>query len=1370
MVAYRPACRRGNGNLVSWRQSDAKAPLFAGSDLRARLFYLLVTFILACAAPASAKADPFKASVTADVSGGFARFIFTLSDDIDASAHAAGNVLIISFDKPVVLSVERLPAQVSEYVAAARRDPDGRAIRMALERKVTVNSIIAADKLFVDLLPDTWSGPPPGLPQDVVEELARRAREAERAERLAHKAEEQKKLVPVAVHVAEQPTFTRYVFDVPDKTSVSAERGKDRLTLTFDVPLAFDLADAEAALPPTVASIHSEAEQDQTFVRFSFLAPVDLRTFRDGKSYVVDLVKEDAVSPVRDKAAANVLPMGSGLETGPSTKPAAEARGVAAAPAPDSDRPVIRAPATVVAPQNPPMAPRVDAPAAELAAPPKAPEPKAAESKTSEPKMSEPKGSEPKTSEPKMSEPKGSEPGPPEPALSQSQPKASEAKSSESKEPAAKPAAQPALAAAVQPALPATLGPPAAQGMPAQAAPAQAAPAQASPAQAAPAQAAPAQATPAQAAPAQAAPAAPNGAAPAAAANAEAPPAAVKAPPQASAPPPAAAPAVRTPRDGKADGTVPAEMSRQGANLKLTFPFLTPTATAVFHRADTLWVVFDSSSTIDLAALVGEASGTIRGAEFSRDGDAAIVRLRLDHPHLSSIVPEGKGWSLIIGDTVADPTRALDITRNLIGPTRASVTIVFDQPHRLHRLRDPEVGDDLLVVTGFGPARGFINEQDFVEFHALASTQGVVIEPLADDLHIEMAADKIVIGRPGGLTLSASLQSVLRGTALRPMMFDAQVWGLDREAIYSQRQSDLIAAAAAAPPSKRMPQRLDLARFYIARDMFPEAKGVLDVVLGENRPAAEDVTASVLRAVAEVMMDRPDAALKDLANPALGDQHDAPLWRAMAYAGQGKWGQARDSFKLVEAAVATLPIELQRVALKSQMRAAIEVGDFAGAADELNDLETIGLPHELQPAISVLVGRLSEGMGRNEDALTAYRTAADSWDRPAAAQGRLREAALRYMLGDLKREDILSDLETLTTIWRGDETEVAALEIMARLYTEEGRYRNSFYVMRSAVSAHPDSDMTRRIQDAAATTFDGLFLAGKDDGLSAIDALALFYDFRELTPIGRRGDEMIRRLADRLVSVDLLDQASDLLQYQVDHRLQGAARAQVAIRLAVIYLMNRKADRALATLRGSRTADLANELRNQRLLLEARAMSDLSRYDLALEVIANIEGREAIRLRSDILWAARRWALSAEQIELYYGDRWKDWQPLNDVERADILRAAVGYALGEDALGLGRLRERYTAKMSETPDARAFEVVSAPLGTSGTEFRNIARAAASVDTLEGFLRDLQSRYPDANVISQSSASRPGNPANAVPAPAAPPTLPPVRAAGKTALR
>jgi tetratricopeptide (TPR) repeat protein len=643
------------------------------------------------------------------------------------------------------------------------------------------------------------------------------------------------------------------------------------------------------------------------------------------------------------------------------------------------------------------------------------------------------------------------------------------------------------------------------------------------------------------------------------------------------------------------------------------------------------------------------------------------------------------------------------------------------------------------------PVRGFVNTQDFVEFRALASTQGVAVEPLADDLDVALAAGKIVIGRPGGLVLSNSLQNVLRATGLRPLMFDSQLWGYDRGATYGERQANLIAAAAAAPAGKRLTPRLDLARFYIAREMYPEAKGVLDAVLSENHPAADDVAATVLRAVVEVMMNRPEAALKDLANPAVGDQHDAPLWRALAYARQGKWAQAREGFKSIEAGIATLPVELQRSALKDEMRAAIEVGDFGGAADDLNDLETIGVPHEMQPAVSVLVGRLAEGIGHRDDALGAYRTAADSWDRPAAAQGRLHETLLRYSLGDLKREDVVTDLEMLTTIWRGDDTEVEALQILARLYTEQGRYRDSFYVMRAAMAAHPNSDLTRRIEEEAASTFEALFLAGKGDALPAVDALALFYDFHELVPIGRRGDEMIRRLADRLASVDLLDQAADLLQYQVDHRLQGAARAQVATRLAVIYLVDRKPDRALATLRATRTADLADEMRNQRLLLEARAMSDLGRHDLALEVIGNVEGREAVRLRSDIQWAARRWRKAAEQIELYYGERWKEWQPLNVDERADILRAAIGFALDEDTLGLGRFREKYVAKMAQTPDARAFEIVSASLGTAGTEFRDIAHAAASVDTLEGFLRDMRARYPEAS---------------AVPAPAAPPATMP----------
>jgi hypothetical protein len=228
---------------------------------------------------------------------------------------------------------------------------------------------------------------------------------------------------------------------------------------------------------------------------------------------------------------------------------------------------------------------------------------------------------------------------------------------------------------------------------------------------------------------------------------------------------------------------------------------------------------------------------------------------------------------------------------------------------------------------------------------------------------------------------------------------------------------------------------------------------------------------------------------------------------------------------------------------------------------------------------------------------------------------------------------------------------------------------------------------------------------------------------------------MIRRLADRLVSVDLLPQAAELLQHQVDNRLQGAARAHVATRLAVIYLLDRKPDRAQAVLRATRIAELNTELRQLRLLIEARALSEIGRHDLALEVIANIEGKEATRLRADILWAARRHGEAAEQLEMLHGERWKDFNPLSDVERADFLRAAIGYALAGDGIGIGRLREKYESKMNESPDKRAFEIATAPHEAKSAEFRDLAKAVGASDTLDSFLRDMRGRYPEIGTLS-----------------------------------
>jgi hypothetical protein len=177
-------------------------------------------------------------------------------------------------------------------------------------------------------------------------------------------------------------------------------------------------------------------------------------------------------------------------------------------------------------------------------------------------------------------------------------------------------------------------------------------------------------------------------------------------------------------------------------------------------------------------------------------------------------------------------------------------------------------------------------------------------------------------------------------------------------------------------------------------------------------------------------------------------------------------------------------------------------------------------------------------------------------------------------------------------------------------------------------------------------------------------------------------------------------------------------------------------------------------------------------------MITNIKGREATRLRADILWAAKRWRQAAEQIELLYGGRWREFNPLSETERVEVLRAAIGYALGDEALGLSRFREKYAAKMADTPDRHAFDVVTAPVGASGAEFKDVANTVAGVDTLDEFLNEMRKRYPDSAAIPAESEGQAesvapqatkaqADPAAASPLPPTPPAGTPQKAGADT---
>lgn len=1223
--------RRRVGQAAAWGRLHLLAVLGA--------MVLAAAGLGAVSGPVKAQ-ERVKAEVAGQVANGFARLVFTFQDMVSPQVRVTNGIVVISTARPIKLSaarVDRLPAELgASYLSAARVDPDGRGIRIGLGRKLTVNSMEAGEKLFIDLLPDGWRGLPPGLPQEVVDELAKRALEAEnRIRQLGDRAKHQHHVV--RLHLAEAPTFSRFAFDVPPGVEILTHRDDTGFTVLFrggDVEV--DSGDTKGRLPPKVTGLDIDSSDNGTAVRLAMEPEVDVRAFQEDRTFSVDVTPPKAARA----AAAAAARKAQGDRPGPPVPhPPERHRGAGDAiptPAP---------PATMAPVAEPPKAESGDSKHAAAAPPAMVP---------------------------------ATVPAAPSP-------------------PASSAAPEPVLVDVVPPLLPAPAPAPAP--------------------------------TPAPAVSASAPAPAPT-------------PAPESAPAAAPSFPPGTAAA---PADERA-GTVMADMVRQGGVLKLSFPFAEPTAAAVFRRGEVLWLIFDTEKPIDVAALTKDKSGTFRDVQSSQTETGIAVRMRLARPWLVGAEAQGFAWTISLGDTILEPTQPIAPTRGLIDG-RSVLSLPLEGAHRVHRLADPDAGDLILAATAPGPTRGISRNQDYVEFSLIATTHGVAVLPVADDLAVDANGDHVSVSRPIGLVLSAP--GVSGGghsmVGARPVALDPQLWGAERTQPFRQRQAELIEAAADAGEPGRQGARLNLARFYLAHGFAAEARGVLDTIIADGVPS-DDAVPYLMRSMAWMELGRNAEAMKDLAHPLLATSLDAAAIRGIVHANEDRWREARENFAAAAGVAGTLPIDMQRKMVLAATRTALEMRDSKEAARVFSEFETIGVPDELAAEVAVLAGRIAESEGKMGDALVAYERAGRMNESPAAAEARFRALAARIGAGKITRDQAIGDLEGFTVLWRGDRTEAEALGLLGRLYVDANRYRDAFRTLEAATISHPTSDVTRTLQQTMTGAFADLFLEQRGEELSALEALGIFYDYSALVPVGRRGDEMIRRLADRLISVDLLEQASELLQHQVDKRLQGAARAQVAAKLAMVQLKNRKPDKALRTLRATSLAELPSEIREQRLLLEARATSETGRHDLALELLEGLRGKEVDRLRADILWAAKRYGESAEAIERAYGDRWQSFAPLADHERHDILKAAVGYALGDDKLGLHRFRGRYAAKMADSPDRAAFEAVSTSFGLDSTDFKDIARAVSSVDSLDRFLRDYRTRYGDDKTSDGAEPAAPEAPA------------------------
>ncbi len=779
-------------------------------------------------------------------------------------------------------------------------------------------------------------------------------------------------------------------------------------------------------------------------------------------------------------------------------------------------------------------------------------------------------------------------------------------------------------------------------------------------------------------------------------------------------------------------GRVPVEVTREENFDALRFGFSEPIGLAVFGRGQYLWIAFDKPVDLDLAVLQdGPQMRDMLGEVELVESQGTVVRMSPRNGAYALVRRDGAAWVVELGRLPRRPEKPLQIViRNPDTPADARVSIEMEGAQNVLRLRDPEIGDELAIVPTAVAGIGLADTRRYPQFQILGSMQGAVVRPDDDTIAVRPLGTAVEISSSRALFVTAPTAIGTPGAPpLRQgALLDLTAWQRGGPLKFNEDQPALERAIAASRPGDaRNLARLDYARFMFAHGLFAETNAMLRLI-GEERPQLLDGPQNrAMRGVAELYSGNLDEAARWLNHSSLDQEGEAAMWRGALAMAQNDPQAALLQFDRATDVSSRFPrLFANRLGL-AIAEARIEGKELDVAQRRIEQVLASNPSRGDQARADYLRGRIALERGDERAALAAWRTLSLGTVTRARVQAELARVELQSSKGEITPQETVAALERLRFAWRGDELEFEIQRRLGKAQLATGDFRQGVRTLRETAERFPQARDRPELENDVRAEFRKLFLSGGADSLSPVAAIGLFEDYRDLVPMGPDGDEMVRKLVERLVAVDLLDRAGELLDHQMRNRLQGPPRAEAGARLAAIRLLDRKPQLALEALDASDGVGESAAVRRERGRLAARALADLGRAPDALARLEGDTGSDADLLRAEIALRTRAWPAAAQALERLIGAPPAANQPFEDNRARQTLHLAVSLALAGDDAGTARLRERFGPAMARSPYAEVFRVLTADKAGATPDIASIAARVSSLAPFESFMSGYRQR-------------------------------------------
>ncbi len=653
---------------------------------------------------------------------------------------------------------------------------------------------------------------------------------------------------------------------------------------------------------------------------------------------------------------------------------------------------------------------------------------------------------------------------------------------------------------------------------------------------------------------------------------------------------------------------------------------------AAFIKDKYLWVIFDQKKIFSF-----KDKGILSNFKNITTPTGSVLKFKID-PRFDNVKVEKtkKGWNLNFSTEKDFSWQENKVISHNQSSCKDGFCIRenFNQ-NKIISFEDPDLKEIISVIPVDSVGLRIKDTIEYIDFNILPSIQGIVIIQLNDDIKITIKERDLIIISDTSLeeiniinNFPGDIEEFLLLPTLLPYI-DSN----DSYHNFNHQKSILISNAISEDNNnnKSFYAHLDLAKFFFAHGLYNESLAILNLIKN-NQLYQDHLQARFLTAVSLTLTGLFEEGNKEY--DSLLKYHDVLLIDEI-----NLW-QKYNNVMLDNNYVSTIgflenfstittyyPNSIYFLIALADLKNAILIDNLSLAYNLMKKI--VVTPNTRQINSNSLKYYQAMYYTKKNQIILAkelYNNLIFKTDDPFnSTRAKYELTKILKVEKEITLQEAIKELEKLKFLWRGDNLEYNILLTLADYYYQNNNlidslrtykyiqtsffYYNNFQVI---------SEMTK--------VFNEIFLFSRETNkIDDFTLVALFYEFKELVPIGEKGDDIILTIIKSLVKLDLLENAIELLDHQITYRLKETKKVKNSDNLAIILMLNNQPKEAILVLDNTEINNFSFDEHEYRVRLRARAFIDLKEYDIALSYLKDDKSEDAEIMRKEALFLSNKW-------------------------------------------------------------------------------------------------------------------------------------------------